>query len=841
MPNDKLTTTNIYEQTITLKSNTSPIYTKPYRLPQSLKAELNKQIQNMIKDDIIEETQSEWSSPILLVPKKNTESSEKKWRLVVDYRKLNEKIQDDKFPLPNITEILDSLSGAILFSHLDLHSGYYQVPLEPSSRKFTAFSTNSGQFQMKRLPMGLKISPSAFSRVMTVALSGLTFDKCFVYLDDLIVFGRNLEAHNRNLIDIFERLRKVNLKLNPTKCQFLKKELLYLGHIVSAQGVLPDPEKIKVLLEYPVPQTSEEIKRFIAFCNYYRKFIPAFADITAPLNKLCRKNEPFIWSKCCQESFDSLKQHMTNPPILQYPDFADDSEFILKTDASGLAIGSVLCNKNMKPIAYASRPLNKAERNYPTIQKELLAIVWSVKYFRPYLFGKHFIIETDHKPLIYLFGMKDPSSRLMKFRLTLEEYDFEIVYVKGKDNVAADALSRIVITSNELKNMLNEINVLTRAQKKKMTDADNVESTDLFSKSDDTRSDQPRVAEILKKPNDSVEMKLIEGDELNKLMKNHMMSFQDECFAYAENKKILFINLNFKSHFTRAEFVSKLSKFCKKLSIKEICVIKDKINANFLEELCKEIDLLKTWSGPRVHVLRGITRITKDEDIKFILHDFHLLPTSGHAGMCRMINNIKRQFYWPGLEKDVQEFVKTCDKCQKMKHSNYVKEPMCITTTASYAFQKIFLDIVGPLPQDYEGNVYILSLQCELSKFVEAYPLKAKDTITVSKALVDNFILRFGLPKTIATDRGAEFMSSTMEEVCKLLNIEKISSTAYHHQSVGSLENSHKNLGAFLRIQCQNNPQSWSHWLSYWCFSYNTTVHSATKYQPFELVFGRTM
>lgn len=193
LPGDKLTKTDIYESNITLKPNSSPVYVKPYRIPHSLKPEVSKQIKKMIDDDIIEETKSEWSSPILLVPKKSEQSGEKKWRLVVDYRKLNETIHDDKFPLPNIADILDSLSGSILFSHLDLNQGFYQIPISSDSKKVTAFTTNTGQYQMKRLPMGLKISPSAFSRAMTVAMSGLTYEKCFVYLDDLVVFGRNLD------------------------------------------------------------------------------------------------------------------------------------------------------------------------------------------------------------------------------------------------------------------------------------------------------------------------------------------------------------------------------------------------------------------------------------------------------------------------------------------------------------------------------------------------------------------------------------------------------------------------------------------------------------------------
>ncbi|CAK1597326.1 unnamed protein product [Parnassius mnemosyne] len=317
------------------------------------------------------------------------------------------------------------------------------------------------------MPMGLKTSPNSFSRMMNMAMAGLTFEKCFIYLDDIIIFGRNLADHNKNLTEVFERLKQVNLKLNPDKCTFKKKELLYLGHVVSGDGVLPDPEKIKVIQNYPIPTNTDEIKRFVAFANFYRKFIPNFAEKAFHLNRLCRKNVQFYWSDECQRSFNALQQDMMSPPLLQYPDFSENNQFIVQTDASGYVIGAVLSNKNGKPIAYASRTLNRAEKNYPTIEKELLSVVWAVKYFRPYLYGRSFKIYTDHKPLIYLFNMKDPSSRLLKFRLALEEYDYIVEYVRGSENAAADALSRIRITSKDLTDMSEcSVNVMTRAQKK---------------------------------------------------------------------------------------------------------------------------------------------------------------------------------------------------------------------------------------------------------------------------------------------------------------------------------------------------------------------------------------
>lgn len=832
---DSLQTTDVYSHTISLKPHTSPIFTKPYRLPYSQKAEINNQINKMLNEGIIEPSKSDWSSPVLLVPKKLDKNGQKQWRLVIDYRKLNNCIEDDKYPLPDITEILESLSGSIYFTHLDLYQGYYNVNLDSKSRKLTAF--DSGRYQMTRMPMGLKTSPSSFSRMMNIALAGLQYEKCLIYLDDLVVFGRNLEIHNKNLQDVFERLRKVNLKLNPQKCEFLKKEILYLGHSISSEGILPDPEKINTVKNYPCPKSTDEAKRFVAFTNYYRKFIPNFAQIAQPLNALSKKNTPFIWNEKCQKAFEMLKMLITTPPVLDYPDFSEKNIFTLQTDASKNAIGAILSNNNGRPIAFASRTLNKAETNYPVIEKELLAIVWGVKHFRPYLYGRSFKIKTDHKPLIYLFNMKDPSSRLMKFRLTLEEYTFEVEYVKGSDNAAADALSRICISSNDLKEMHDGVvNVMTRAQARKIANKDTL--IDMIPTN--LRSDQPKVVSTHIKSKESVELRFIDYSSLEKMRKEGIIINESNVLCYVKNKNVIFIKYsNSVSQITRCEFVKELDIMCAQEKIDEVCIIKTADNKIFIKKLVEEINKHKNRSGPRLCIMNNVQRVESKDDRRVILNDFHLLPSSGHAGMRRMSNNIRKYYYWEGLENDVKNFVKRCEKCQRQKHSLPVREPMVITTTANTAFEKIYLDVVGPLDTDNYKYSYILTIQCELSKYTEAYPLVTKQAQEVARVFVNNFILRYGVPGSIATDRGKEFMSSTFKEVCKLLQINQLNSTAYHHQSIGALEVTHKCLKSFLRIQTDNHPETWSQWLPFWCFGYNTTVHSETKLTPYELVFGK--
>lgn len=839
---DKLGTSNVYKQNIHLKKHSQPAYKKPYRLPHAQKEEVQRQVEKMLDEGIIEKSRSEWSAPLLIIPKKADLNGHKQWRMVIDYRLLNREIEDDKFPLPNITEIIDSLSGAVYFSHLDLAQGYHQIELEPSSRPYTAFTTDKGQYQMTRLPMGLKISPSAFSRAMTIAMSGLNYDTCLIYLDDLIVYGNSLQDHNKNLVKVFERLRTVNLKLNPNKCDFLKQEILYLGHVISSNGVLPDNSKIEALQNYPTPKNGEEVKRFVAFANYYRKFIQNFAHIAAPLNQLTRKNVSFHWSAECQQAFETLKRALTNPPILNYPKFSANNTFTLKTDASGYAIGAVLSNGDDKPIAYASRSLNKAERNYPTIEKELLAITWAVKHFRVYLLSRHFIVYTDHKPLIYLFGMTNPSSRLTKFRLILEEYDYTVQYIKGKDNVAADALSRI--SSSELNDLHKNIEasnayVITRAKATKLNDTSQNNS--------DSRSriDHPQVVELLKHPSDAHELKIVSCLEFNKLAKSRKFetyvrenkAFYKEAL-YDKISHTIYIAQVTLSTLALDATMKALVLICKKYNIKELIISKDIKHASTQKQFFDNVSLLKK-KGIKISVIKANQRIYNDDKKQIILNDFHMLPTGGHAGINRMYNNVKKYYFWPGLHRDVQKFIRNCEQCQKCKYSIANNEPMSITTTATAAFEKVFVDLVGPLDPDELDNKYILTVQCDLSKFIECYPLRNKEATTVSQALVNNFILRYGVPSELVSDQGTEFLASTFKEICKLLHINQLNSTAYHHQTLGALENSHKNLGAYLRIQTAKYANSWSTWLPYWSFSYNTTVHTETRYTPYELVFGK--
>ena len=321
LPGDILSKTSIISHKIPTTDNI-PINVKQYRYPPQLRDVVNKHIQELINNDIIEESESPYNSPLWIVPKKPDSQGNKRWRLVIDFRALNENTIASAYPLPNIAEILDQLGCSKYFSTLDLASGFHQVPIDPADAPKTAFSTPFNHLQYKRMPMELKGAPSTFQSLMDKVLSGLQGIELFVYMDDIVVYAESLEEHTRKLRKLFGRLKTSGLILQPDKCLFLKKEVAYQGHIISEKGVKPDPRKIEAVSEFPRPKTAKNIKQFLGLAGYYRKFIPNFAKIANPLFSLLKKGQPFIWKKPQEESFITFKRILCSEPLLQYPDFS---------------------------------------------------------------------------------------------------------------------------------------------------------------------------------------------------------------------------------------------------------------------------------------------------------------------------------------------------------------------------------------------------------------------------------------------------------------------------------------------------------------------------------------
>ena len=399
---------------------------------------IDTQVKEMIKSNVIVPSQSPWVSNVVIVRKKDNS-----FRFCVDYRPLNSVTRKDAYPLPRIDTCLDALSGSRYLSSFDLRSGYHNVLMDESDADKTSFVTRMGTYKFRVLPFGLCNAGATFQRVMDIAMAGLNFDICLVYLDDVILMSKTIPEHLERLKLVLNALRKAHLKLKPSKCKLLRERVSFLGHVVSKEGISTDPEKVKQILEWPVPKNLTEVRGFLGLAGYYRRFAEGFSAVAAPLHALTGKNVPFRWSTECQEAFDEIKRRLTTAPVLAMPQ--DDGMYILDTDASNYAIAGVLHqiqDGRERVIAYQSRLLSAQEKNYCTTRKELLAIVFYMKFYRQYLLGRHFKIRTDHAALQYLQKTPEPIGQQARWLDLIGEFDFEIEHRPGRSHGNADALSR---------------------------------------------------------------------------------------------------------------------------------------------------------------------------------------------------------------------------------------------------------------------------------------------------------------------------------------------------------------------------------------------------------------
>ena len=443
-----------------------PPLRQPYRQQNpAVRREEMAQVQQMLSSNVIRPSNSPWASPVVMVRKKDGSL-----RFCVDFRQLNAATVKDAHPLPRIDDILDALHGAKWFSTLDLKSGYWQVPITEQDKEKTAFRTSSGQlFEFNQVPFGLCNAPATFSRLMDRVLAGLHWETCLFYLDDIIVFSSTWEEHLARLREVFERLRHAKLKLGAAKCTFAAKEVSYLGHRVTEEGLLPDPSLLAAIRDIPPPTTATEVRSFLGLAGYYRRYVKGFAAIAAPLFALTRKEALFHWSKDCQAAFDQLKTRLTTSPITAFPDFSQ--AFRLYTDASTAGLGAILAQVREgkeRIICCASRALNKAEKSYPATKLECLAIVWAVAKFRPYLMAMPFEVFTDHYALQWLKTMRTGSALLHRWSAALEEYDFTVRHRPGKIQTHVDGLSRLPVDPAPTEDTLLHIEVQNEGEARRL-------------------------------------------------------------------------------------------------------------------------------------------------------------------------------------------------------------------------------------------------------------------------------------------------------------------------------------------------------------------------------------
>lgn len=430
------------EHRIYMKPGTDPVNTKQYRIPHGQKVLVQEKIAEMLKHGIIEPSTSLWNSPILLFPKKSSKDK-KEYRFCVDYKNVNKTTETRTYPMPNLEEELCKMNGSKYFSALDIASAFHQIKMHEPDKQKTEFSTGNQKYHFSRMLFGLQGSPITWQAYITALLGDLLNKNVMVYMDDILIYSSTVNEHVEILVEIFTRLRNSGLKLNIDKTKLFCKHIEYLGHSISANGVKPTERNIEAIKNCPTPKNMKETQRFLGMASYFRKFINNFASKAQPLHHLCKKNVEFRWTDDCEKSFSSLKNALITSPVLIFPDFS--KKFYISVDASFYAVGAYISNDpppNDRPIEYFSKTLNDIQRNYSTTHKELLAIILAIERFQHYIWGKRFVLYTDHQALTYLFGQNKVGSRLLRWKLTLAEYDFEIIHRRGSNNIVSDCLSR---------------------------------------------------------------------------------------------------------------------------------------------------------------------------------------------------------------------------------------------------------------------------------------------------------------------------------------------------------------------------------------------------------------
>jgi transposase InsO family protein len=421
-----------------------PVSHRQYPFSPHIMNELDKELEEMLKLGVIEPSYSSWRSPVLLVKKATGKN-----RLCLDSRQLNKLTKKDSYPLPRVSTILDSLKNAHYLSTLDLKSAFWQIPLENSSKEKTAFGLpGKGLFQFKVMPFGLVNASQTQQRLMDKLFPPEFEGKVFTYLDDIVVSTQTFNEHIITLNWVKDQLLKAGLTVNVDKCHFARDSLKYLGYLVDRDGLRTDPEKVNAILNYPKPRTYTDLKRFLGLASWYRRFVENFAMVAGPLHDLTKggkKGKGIVWNEEAEKAFTDLKTALTSTPVLSCPNFS--LEFIVQCDASNKGTGAVLSqivDDLEQPIAFTSRKLTERESKYSASERELLSVIHAIEQFRPYVEGTHFKIITDHSALQWLYKAKDPHGRLARWAMKLQQFDYEIIYRRGKENVVPDALSRAV-------------------------------------------------------------------------------------------------------------------------------------------------------------------------------------------------------------------------------------------------------------------------------------------------------------------------------------------------------------------------------------------------------------
>ncbi|CAF4680750.1 unnamed protein product, partial [Rotaria sp. Silwood2] len=813
--------------------NNPPISSRPYpRTPQQ-RRELQAEIHKMLQTNQIRPSNSPWSSPVIIHKKKDGSV-----RFLVDYRKLNSVTKKDSFPQPTTEELLQRLGGHRFYTKLDLKSGYFQIPIHEADKEKTAFVTQDGLWEFNVLPQGIMNGPPTFQRIMHNLLGYGRWDYVMVYLDDILIFSRTFDEHKQHLNEILSLLHAANFQINPAKCSIAVPEIDFLSHTINEHLIKPNGDKIKAIIDLPTPQTLKEANEFLGKINWYRKFIPNFAVIAAPLHKVTNKTKShrheFTWGPNQQKAFEEFKRILTSSPLfLEYPD--PSTPFILTTDASDVGIGGILRQdtpRGTKINYFKSRVLGDTERKYDTFEKEALAIYWCITELRPYLGDSNFLIETDHKPLENFHLKQINNKRVMNWLFKLQDMLPQIIavkYRKGANNTAADYISRH-FPSNQ---------------------TENISSSSPTDSCDDWPLGSQHWVEHSPKPQRS---QFIQSDSShNTLYPDNPMTMQVNAVTTRAQAKRLQQSSPIPTSPTTTPSnnpsSSTLSNPLHDFSLTRIksaqeqdsniqSIIQKIRNHTNKQPFSFEHDLLyKLVPRGNTYVKLLYAPAKLIPELLAAYHDHHL---SGHFGVDRTWRTLKNLYFWPQMKQTIARYIQSCTQCSKFNISR-CKPPGLLQPIEppSEVFQILGLDWWGPTTPSHNDNRYVLVITDRLSGYVFAKASPTNTAHDTARILMEEVILVHGPPDIIITDQGTHFNNELINAVSNLVGCTHVFSTPYHPQTNGQTERWNATFVAQIAKFCNAEHDNWDLFLPSVVYAYNHGVHQSTGFTPYQLAFGR--
>ncbi|XP_046964488.1 uncharacterized protein K02A2.6-like [Vanessa cardui] len=773
---DELGCFNKYKIKLHLKENAKPVFMKARPVPFALRDKIDKEISRLLQIKVIEPVEfSEYASPIVPVLKHNGTV-----RLCADYSQtLNKQLLVEKYPLPTIQELFTRLHGGEQFSKLDMSSAYNQFELL-DDKHVTCINTHKGLFKFKRLVFGLSSAPAIFQRAMESILSGIDGVLCF--LDDILITGKDKVEHWARLKLVFDRLKDSGLTLRKEKCEFFKNEINYLGYIIDKNGIRKSSEKVKAILEAAVPKNLKELQSFLGLINYYRNFVPNASTHLAPLYDLLKKGAKWSWSPQHERAFLEVKTFLTSENVLAH--FDSTAKIILTVDASPYGLGAVLSQVGAdgleRPVSFASRTLNSAEKKYSQIQKEATAIIFGVRRFHQYLYARSepFILRTDHKPLISIFGShrgipEVSANRLQRYAIFLSAYNYTIEYVKSANN-SADFLSRGI---------------------RPATAAASTDGAASISPGG-TRED----AGSVRGWNET-------ATYVNFILEGCLPVTLDQLKHETKNDPVL----------------TQVSDYVLKGWPRKV------YDCNLLPYFKCRLQL----SLENGILMRGHKVVIPENLRKHILLELH----KSHLGIVKTKAEARSRFWFPGIDEAIEKMIGDCSTCISMRQSP-PRAPPAPWPYPTQPFNRIHIDFLGPI----QNKMFFVIVDA-YSKWVECFNMNNNITSGSVISKLCEFMSRFGVPQTIVSDNGTSFTSEEFNAFCKLNGICHLTSPAYHPSSNGQAETYVKIVkkGIKTALLLGENAQDMNNRLLKYLFDYRNSVHSTTGVSPAKLVFGRQL